>query len=114
MFRPGLEEVVVGRLANARIAHLAVGDRIKLAGRAWSVVGVFDAQGTSFDSEIWGDVELFMPVFDRPVYQSVTFRLDDPRPSAPSRNPWNPIPACTSRGNTGADFNRRQPAPWPA
>ena len=78
MFRPGLEEVVVGRLANARIAHLAVGDRIKLAGRAWSVVGVFDAQGTSFDSEIWGDVELFMPVFDRPVYQSVTFRLDDP------------------------------------
>jgi putative ABC transport system permease protein len=78
MFRPGLEEVVVGKLANARIAHLGVGDKIKLAGHAWSVVGVFDAQGTSFDSEIWGDVELFMPVFDRPVYQSVTFRLDDP------------------------------------
>ncbi len=78
MFRPGLEEVVVGRLANARIAHCAVGDQIKLAGRQWSIVGVFDAGGTSFDSEIWGDVELFMPVFDRPVYQSVTFRLDDP------------------------------------
>jgi ABC-type lipoprotein release transport system permease subunit len=78
LFRPGLEEVVVGRLANARIAHCSVGDRIRLAGRAWSIVGVFDAGGTSFDSEIWGDVELFMPVFDRPVYQSVTFRLDEP------------------------------------
>jgi putative ABC transport system permease protein len=55
-----------------------VGDRIRLAGHEWSIVGVFDANGTSFDSEIWGDVELFMPVFDRPVYQSVTFRLDDP------------------------------------
>ena len=78
MFRPGLEEVVVGSLARARIAHCSVGDRIKLAGRQWSIVGVFDAKGTSFDSEIWGDVELFMPVFDRPVYQSVTFRLDEP------------------------------------
>jgi putative ABC transport system permease protein len=77
LFRPGLEEVVVGKLANARIAHCSVGDRIQLAGRAWSIVGVFDAGGTSFDSEIWGDVELFMPVFDRPVYQSVTFRLDE-------------------------------------
>ncbi|TMQ54255.1 MAG: ABC transporter permease [Candidatus Eisenbacteria bacterium] len=78
MFRPGLEEVVVGKLAQARIAHCALGDRIKLAGRQWSIVGVFDAQGTAFDSEIWGDVELFMPVFDRPVYQSVTLRLDEP------------------------------------
>ncbi len=78
MFQPGLEEVVVGRLAEQRIAHCSVGDRIKLAGRQWSIVGVIDAQGTSFDSEIWGDVELFMPVFDRPVYQSVTFRLDEP------------------------------------
>lgn len=78
MFQPGLEEVVVGKLAAARFAHCSVGDRIKLAGRQWSIVGVFDADGTSFDSEIWGDVELFMPVFDRPVYQSVTIRLDDP------------------------------------
>ena len=78
MFRPGLEEVVVGKLANERIRGCSIGDRIKLAGHPWSVVGVFDAQGTSFDSEIWGDVELFIPVFDRPVYQSVTFRLDEP------------------------------------
>jgi ABC-type lipoprotein release transport system permease subunit len=78
MFQPGLEEIVVGKLANERIAHCSVGDKIKLAGHEWSIVGVFDAQGTSFDSEIWGDVELFMPVFDRPVYQSVTFRLDEP------------------------------------
>ena len=78
MFQPGLEEIVVGKLANERIAHCSIGDRIKLAGHQWSIVGIFDAGGTSFDSEIWGDVELFMPVFDRPVYQSVTFRLDEP------------------------------------
>jgi len=78
MFRPGLEEVVVGKLLEERMAHCSVGDRIKLAGRQWAIVGVMDAGGTAFDSEIWGDVELFMPVFDRPVYQSVTLRLDEP------------------------------------
>ena len=78
MYQPGLEEVVVGKLASARFARCSVSDRIRLAGRQWSIVGVFDAEGTSFDSEIWGDVELFMPVFDRPVYQSITLRLDDP------------------------------------
>lgn len=77
MFRPGLDEIVVGRMISERFRNAALGDRLKLSGREWTVVGVFDAGGTSYDSEIWGDVELFMPVFDRPVFQSVTLRLDD-------------------------------------
>lgn len=77
MFRPGLDEIVVGKMVAERFQNCSVGDRLKLSGREWSVVGVFDAGGTSYDSEIWGDVELFMPVFDRPVYQSVILRLDD-------------------------------------
>lgn len=77
MFRPGLNEIIVGKMASGRFQHAAVGDKLKLSGREWSVVGVFDAGGTGYDSEIWGDVELFMPVFDRPVYQSVIVRLDD-------------------------------------
>jgi ABC-type lipoprotein release transport system permease subunit len=78
MFRPGLDEVVVGTMVAKRFQNCSLGDKLKLAGREWNVVGVFDAGGTSYDSEIWGDVELFMPVFDRPVFQSVILRLDDP------------------------------------
>ena len=78
MFRPGLDEVVVGRMVSERFRNCSVGDKLKLAGRSWTVVGVLDAQGTTFDSEIWGDVELFMPVFDRPVFQSLTLRLREP------------------------------------
>jgi ABC-type lipoprotein release transport system permease subunit len=77
MFRPGLDEIVVGKMVSERFQHCSVGDHLKLSGRDWNVVGVFDAGGTGYDSEIWGDVELFMPVFDRPVYQSVILRLDD-------------------------------------
>lgn len=78
MFRPGLDEVVVGSMVARRFQNCSVGDRLKLAGREWTVVGVLDANGAAYDSEIWGDVELFMPVFDRPVFQSMTLRLRDP------------------------------------
>ena len=78
MFRPGLDEIVVGKMVSQRFQNCVVGDKLKLSGREWNVVGVFDAGGSAYDSEIWGDVELFMPVFDRPVYQSVILRLDDP------------------------------------
>jgi len=77
MFQPGLDEIVVGRMVAQRFQNCSVGDHLKLSGRDWAVVGVFDAGGSGYDSEIWGDVELFMPVFDRPVYQSVILRLDD-------------------------------------
>jgi ABC-type lipoprotein release transport system permease subunit len=78
MFRPGLDEIVVGKLAAGRFQNCSVGDRLKLSGREWTVVGVLDSGGRAYDSEIWGDVELFMPVFDRPVYQSLTMRLREP------------------------------------
>jgi putative ABC transport system permease protein len=83
LFRPGLDEVVVGKLVARRFRNCSVGDHLKLSGRDWNVVGVFDAEGTAYDSEIWGDVELFMPVFDRPVYQSATVRLADASRFAP-------------------------------
>ena len=77
LYRPGLDEIVVGKMVSERFRNCQIGDHLKLSGRDWTVVGVFDAGGTAYDSEIWGDVELFMPVFDRPVFQSVTLRLDD-------------------------------------
>jgi len=78
MFQPGLDEIVVGKMVSERFQNCSIGSHLKLAGRSWTVVGVLDAQGTTFDSEIWGDVELFMPVFDRPVFQSLTLRLREP------------------------------------
>ena len=77
MFLPGVDEIVVGKLIAQRFQNCGLGERVRLSGREWTVVGVLDGAGTSYDSEIWGDVELFMPVFDRPVYQSATVRLAD-------------------------------------
>jgi putative ABC transport system permease protein len=56
VFRPNLGEVVLGRGAAARYAPGGVGSDIRFGRRTWTVVGVFESGGTSFDSEIWADV----------------------------------------------------------
>jgi putative ABC transport system permease protein len=78
MFSPGLSEVIVGRALGRRFEGCHLGGMLRMGARDWRVVGVFDSGGTGFDSEIWGDVEVCMPAFDRGAYSSLTLRLGDP------------------------------------
>jgi len=77
-FKTGTQEIIVGRNIAERFAGVEIGHSLKFGGALWMVVGFFDAGGTGFDSEIWGDVERIMPAFGRPVFSSLTFRLRDP------------------------------------
>jgi ABC-type lipoprotein release transport system permease subunit len=77
MPRPGSSEIIAGQSVAKRFKGLEVGGAIFFAMRSWTVVGIFDAGNTGFSSEIWGDVDQFMPAFRRPVYSSVLFRLRD-------------------------------------
>jgi len=74
----GRSEVCVGQKLVGRFPHTDVGDRLRFAGRDWEVVCHFTAGGSSFESELWGENEQYMPVFRGEVFQSVTFRLKDP------------------------------------
>ena len=78
MFRPGSTEVVTGRSIAQRFAGTGLGERLRFGGRDWLVVGVLDAGGSGFDSEIWGDVDQMMQSFRRQAYSSVIARLSDP------------------------------------
>jgi putative ABC transport system permease protein len=77
MFQPGLAELIVGKNANKTYSGLTLGSEIGLGSRRWQVVGVFDAGGSSFDSEVWGDAHLLNGAFKRPdtLSQSVTVHL---------------------------------------
>jgi putative ABC transport system permease protein len=55
VFTPNLGEVVVG-VDAARRYQAGLGRQIEFGRRRWTVVGIFDSGGTSFDSEIWADV----------------------------------------------------------
>jgi putative ABC transport system permease protein len=75
--QPGLNELVVGRNAHASYANLDVGRSVLLAGSQWEVVGLFDAGGSSFDSEVWTSADLLNQAYQRPagIHQSVSARL---------------------------------------
>ena len=79
-FKPGLAELVVGRNAVKSYAGFDLGSTVKFGGGTWTVVGIFDAGGSAFDSEIWCDANVLSQVYKRPqnVFQSVTARLESP------------------------------------
>src|SRR6266853_1937039 len=80
MFRPGLSELVVGKNAKATYSGLTLGSTIGLGSVRWQVVGIFDAGGSAFDSEVWGDAHLLNGAYKRPdtFSQSVTVHLASP------------------------------------
>ncbi|HYL17566.1 MAG TPA: ABC transporter permease [Burkholderiales bacterium] len=77
MFRPGSSEIIAGRSIAGRFAGAGIGERLRFGLRDWTVVGLFDAGGSAFDSEIWGDCDQLMQAFRRNAYSSVIFRLVD-------------------------------------
>lgn len=80
MFQPGLSELIVGKNASATYAGLTVGNTVNFGGGHWQVVGVFDAGGSSFDSEVWCDARVLDDVYKRPtnIFQSATVHLTSP------------------------------------
>lgn len=78
MFTFGTHEIIVGKGIASGFDGIALGGVVPFGGDRWTVVGLFDAGGSGFDSEIWGDVDQVMQAFGRPTYSSVTMRLKDP------------------------------------
>ena len=77
MFRPGTAEVITGRAIARGFKGAGVGETLRFASRDWTVVGVFDAGRTGFDSEIWGDAEQMLQAFRRLGFSSLIFKLAD-------------------------------------
>jgi putative ABC transport system permease protein len=75
--RQGLYEIVVGRNAALAYAGLDLGASVRIGPGMWHVVGLFDANGSAFDSEIWADASVVNANYQRPpgVFQSLTTRL---------------------------------------
>ena len=80
MFRPGAREVVVGDAVSRRFVGTHLGEQVTFGGDKWTIVGRFDAGGSAFDSEVWGDVEQLQDAFNRRGgFSTITLKLDDPK-----------------------------------
>jgi putative ABC transport system permease protein len=59
-FKPGLRELIVGRAAQRQFQGLQIGGKVVVNEIPWEIVGAFEADGTVFESELWGDAELIL------------------------------------------------------
>ena len=77
IFRSGLRELVCSR-RMARRFGLELGSTIRLGPSEWRVVGLIEAGGSAYDSELWTDVSAVADDFNRSgIYSSVLLRAED-------------------------------------
>jgi len=78
-FQTGQRQVVVSSSIRDRFSHANLGDTMEFGKGSWKVVGVFDAGGSAYESEVWGDVNQMASDFDRQGgYSSAYLRATDP------------------------------------
>jgi putative ABC transport system permease protein len=77
---PGTDEAIVGKSIRGRFAGLEVGQQIEMRkNRPLKIVGVFEDDGSAFESEVWGDMNVIRATFGRQgIVSSVRVRLESP------------------------------------
>jgi putative ABC transport system permease protein len=109
-FEPGLSELLVGRNVANSYVGLELGKTVRFGGGTWTVVGVFDAGGSAFDSELWGDANVLKQVFQRPqnLFQSVTARLTSPEALTAFKDALTADPRLTVQVDREVEYYAKQ------
>ena len=76
MFQQDVGEAIVSRKVADRFSGTSIGETLQLGRRNLTIVGLFDAGGTSFDSEIWSSVNDVADAFDRNGYSAALVRAE--------------------------------------
>lgn len=78
VWQSGTTEVIVGTQVATQFPEARLSETLRFGRREWTVVGIFEAEGSGFDSEVWGDAEQLRATFHRTAFSSMTLRLADP------------------------------------
>lgn len=76
--QPGLHELAVSKEAQRLDEGVEIGDRIRLRGSAWTIVGVFEDPKGVFEQILFADGPTVLSAFSRNAYQQVTVMLNSP------------------------------------
>lgn len=77
--KPGTSEVIVGKGIAGRFQNLELGGEIELRKNVLGqVVGIFEADGSSYESEVWGDVYVLRNAFGRSAMSVARAKLESP------------------------------------
>ena len=76
--RSGLHELAVSKVAQRLDEGVQIGDRVRVRGSDWTIVGMFeDAKGV-YEQVLFGDGETVLAAFGRDAYQQFVVMLDSP------------------------------------
>jgi putative ABC transport system permease protein len=79
MFAPGSNEIVVGAGLLREFSGFEMGKTVRFGAQTWRVVGVFEAPGTVFESELWADAPVVQSLFNRgSTFQTARVALNSP------------------------------------
>jgi putative ABC transport system permease protein len=78
MFEPSRSEAIVGRGVAGRYVGAKVGDSLDFGRGTWKVVGLFESDGSSYESEVWVDVRELANDAKRPLpYSGFRVRVQE-------------------------------------
>jgi putative ABC transport system permease protein len=107
---PGLNELVVGTRVSQLYSGLDLNSTISFGGTTWTVVGIFDAGGSAFDSETWCDASNLIQTYKRQQneFQSVTVRLTSEDAFDALKNTVSVDPRLTMSVSREIDYYAKQ------
>lgn len=111
MLTPGLSEVIIGKGLVGRYPGCNVGSSLRFGRRSWRVVGTFEADGSSFESEVWGDVHSIQEDANRgTVFSSIRLKLAPGADTAALIQRIADDPRINLQAETETDYYREQSA----
>lgn len=78
MFRPGMHELIVGKTRYTESRGMAIGDQIWLRGDEWTIVGHFEAHGTT-NAVLLTDAATLMSAAHSSGFWRIVLTIDQPR-----------------------------------
>ena len=78
LFKPGLRELIASNVCAMRYADFARGDRRRMRGGDWQIVGNFDIGHTGGNCIVFADAAVVLSTFSRDNYNQINVRLESP------------------------------------
>ncbi len=109
MLQPSSGEAVVGRGVLGRYAGAALGSELEFGRGRWQVVGILEADGASFESEVWVDVRELANDAKRPFpYSGIRLRAASPADLVALRKRINDDPRYALEAELETEYYAKQ------
>ncbi|RYY74168.1 MAG: FtsX-like permease family protein [Gammaproteobacteria bacterium] len=111
LFEPGKAEIIVGKKSQSQFSGLQIGDKKRFSDSEWTVVGIFEANGTVLESELWTDNLMLQSAYMRANSAQVVYvKLAEGVKPIDFQNSLNKDPRLNVQVTTEADYYAEQSA----